>query len=125
MSKWIHRFSPGRKPVMWIPIIFGGIVIAVAVAFLFGFFVMLLWNWLMPDIFGLKTITYWQAWGLVLLAHILFKIGHHNDHNRHHDHSDQWKDKVRRRFKPKQEEEDAERSNDKSSENMSEPEQPE
>ena len=34
---------------------------------------MLLWNWLMPDIFGLKRLTYWQAWGLLILCHILFK----------------------------------------------------
>jgi hypothetical protein len=42
--------------------IFGGIILAVAMAFLFGYFVMLLWNWLMPVLFGLKIITYWQAW---------------------------------------------------------------
>jgi hypothetical protein len=34
---------------------------------------MLLWNWLMPDIFGLKEISYWQAWGLFLLSTLLFK----------------------------------------------------
>lgn len=32
-----------------------------------------LWNWLMPEIFGLKAITFWQAWGLVFLSGILFK----------------------------------------------------
>jgi hypothetical protein len=41
-------------------------------AALFGWIVMLLWNWLMPVLFGLKTITYWQAWGLVVLGRILF-----------------------------------------------------
>jgi len=40
---------------------------------LLGWIVMLLWNWLMPDIFGLKVITYWQAWGLFLLSTLLFK----------------------------------------------------
>ncbi|MDR0422767.1 MAG: hypothetical protein LBH72_07150 [Proteiniphilum sp.] len=30
---------------------------------------MLMWNWLMPDIFGLATVNFWQATGmLVLLA---------------------------------------------------------
>lgn len=29
---------------------------------------MSLWNWLVPDIFGLQTITYWQALGLMLLS---------------------------------------------------------
>ena len=32
-----------------------------------------LWNWLMPAIFNIKVITFWQAWGLNFLAGILFK----------------------------------------------------
>ncbi len=32
-----------------------------------------LWNWLMPTIFGIKAVTFWQAWGINLLAGILFK----------------------------------------------------
>ncbi len=39
---------------------------------LFGFVVMSLWNWLMPALFGLKTIGYWQALGLFILCKILF-----------------------------------------------------
>jgi hypothetical protein len=34
---------------------------------------MLLWNWLMPEIFGLPLINYWKGWGLLLLNFILFK----------------------------------------------------
>ncbi|WP_235920306.1 hypothetical protein [Heliomicrobium gestii] len=45
---------------------------AVAISLLFGFFVMLLWNQLMPDIFGLKPITYGQGAGLVILCRLLF-----------------------------------------------------
>ncbi|MBN1525347.1 MAG: hypothetical protein JW904_12740 [Spirochaetales bacterium] len=63
------------RPLPHIPMIIGGIALAVGLAFLFGFIVMWLWNWLMPDIFGLPTIGYWQAWGLVILAHILTKGG--------------------------------------------------
>lgn len=33
----------------------------------------LLWNWIMPDIFGLTEITIWQAIGLNLLSGILFR----------------------------------------------------
>lgn len=33
--------------------------------------VMLLWNLLIPDIFGLVTINFWQAAGLFILARIL------------------------------------------------------
>jgi len=32
-----------------------------------------LWNWLMPAIFGITKVTFWQAWGINFLAGILFK----------------------------------------------------
>lgn len=38
----------------------------------FSAIVMLLWNWLMPAIFGLISINFWQALGLLVLARILF-----------------------------------------------------
>ncbi len=34
-----------------------------------------LWNWLMPEIFAIKVITFWQAWGINFLTGILFKGG--------------------------------------------------
>ena len=34
-----------------------------------------LWNSLMPEIFGLPQIGYWQAVGLMLLAGILLRTG--------------------------------------------------
>lgn len=40
---------------------------------LLGLPLQLLWNWLMPTIFGLPIITFWQAMGLNILASILFK----------------------------------------------------
>jgi hypothetical protein len=43
---------------------------------LFGAGTMWLWNWLMPAIFKLPTIGFWQAVGLLILSHILFR-GHH------------------------------------------------
>jgi hypothetical protein len=42
------------------------------VCLLLGLPLMLLWNWLMPLIFGLPGISFWQAVGLNLLASILF-----------------------------------------------------
>ncbi|KYG82525.1 hypothetical protein AWN68_14830 [Roseivirga echinicomitans] len=47
-------------------------VFGAAALFLFGSVIMLLWNWLMPDLFGLTTITFWQALGLFILSRILF-----------------------------------------------------
>ena len=40
------------------------IAFVVVAAAIFGFIIMHLWNWLMPGIFGLHTITYWQGLGL-------------------------------------------------------------
>jgi hypothetical protein len=45
----------------------------IGLIFLFGWVVMLLWNWLIPEIFGLTRISYWQGWGLLVLSSILFK----------------------------------------------------
>jgi hypothetical protein len=44
---------------------------ALAVA-IFSFLVMNLWNWLMPALFGLHLISFWQALGLLVLSKILF-----------------------------------------------------
>jgi hypothetical protein len=62
----------GRSALRIIGLTLGGIVFAVLFAFLFGLVVKVLWNWLMPALFGLGVITFWQAFGIVLLAKILF-----------------------------------------------------
>jgi len=46
--------------------------IVILAALLLGVPLMYLWNWLMPTIFGLPTIGFWQAVGLNFLASILF-----------------------------------------------------
>ena len=33
---------------------------------------MYLWNWIIPSIFGLRYITFWEAIGLNMIAHLLF-----------------------------------------------------
>jgi len=77
--------------------VIGGIIIAAIMGLLLGFFVMILWNWLMPNIFGLTTITFWQAWGLVILTHIFFKSFPHHSSSRH---SEQWKEHFKNKFFP-------------------------
>ena len=37
-----------------------------------GLIVRELWNWLLPPLFGLPIVTFWQALGLLLLSRILF-----------------------------------------------------
>jgi hypothetical protein len=49
------------------------VVAIVILAFtVFGFVVTQLWNYLMPGLFGLRTISFWQAVGLMLLGRLLF-----------------------------------------------------
>ena len=49
---------------------------------IFGFVVMLLWNWLMPALFGWHPIGFWQAIGILVLSKIVFG-GFHGRHGRH------------------------------------------
>lgn len=68
---WEDRSIPEK-----IFVVIGFVILGIGLLFLFGLVVMALWNWLMPEIFGLKTLSYWQAWGVLALSCILFgKIG--------------------------------------------------
>jgi hypothetical protein len=49
---------------------------------LFGLPLQILWNILMPTIFGLPYITFWQACGLQLMAALLFKSNINIDKNK-------------------------------------------
>jgi len=40
--------------------------------FIGGEVVMHLWNWLLPPLFGWRTLTFWQALGLLVLCRVLF-----------------------------------------------------
>ena len=68
---WKHKMR-SKSPIHMIG---GGIMLAILIVALFlafGYVIMYLWNWLMPAIFGLTTITFWQAIGLGLLSKLLF-----------------------------------------------------
>lgn len=59
--------------------------IIVAAFIAFGFVTMALWNALLPGIFHLPEITFWQAIGLLILSRLFFG-GSHMGHGRHHWH---------------------------------------
>ena len=82
-----------------------GIAGAFLLGLLFGNVIMWLWNWLMPSLFGLRTIGFWEGLGLFLLAKILFGFGgsghsgddggkHHKKRHHHGAKSEKkdWKD---------------------------------
>lgn len=75
-------------------------VMAIAVLFLLGFVVQGLWNWLMPPIFGLKVIGYWQSLGLILLGKLLFGgfSGGRGGHHRGGRMGDRWEQRMRERW---------------------------
>lgn len=84
-SRWVQRIVKG----LIFAIVFLGIFAAG-----FGAAVLYLWNWLMPALFGLHTITYWQALGLLGLSWLLFQgprgwMGGHRMHWRHRMH-ERW-----------------------------------
>lgn len=58
-----HTFKTNRPFFFIVPIII-----------LFGltFVVMWLWNAILPEVIFVKTITYWQAMGILVLSKILF-----------------------------------------------------
>ena len=66
-------------------LVIGGVAVAVLFALAFGWLVMLLWNWLMPSLFSFKPITYWQGFGLIVLAKLVFG-GVHGNHQHFKDH---------------------------------------
>ncbi len=68
----------GRHRIGWVILGMAGFT---AFAFLFGAVVMWLWNWLMPELFHLGIITYWQAVGLAILGRLLFGSLHHGGHH--------------------------------------------
>jgi hypothetical protein len=56
----------------------GSIAIVALFTFIGGEVVRLLWNWLLPPLFGWRQVTFWQALGLLALCRILFgRFGFH------------------------------------------------
>lgn len=49
------------------------LVISVCLTFFWAWIIMLLWNILMPMIFGLPVLTYWQVLGLKVLIDLLIR----------------------------------------------------
>jgi hypothetical protein len=62
----------------WMFIVPAAIVGIVLFTFIGGQVVHLLWNWLLPPLFGWREITFWQALALLALCRILFGgLGRH------------------------------------------------
>jgi len=58
-----------RKMIFLAPLAILGMIAFLAIG---GEIILLLWNWLLPSLFGWRQITFWQALGLLALCRILF-----------------------------------------------------
>src|SRR5438105_13113503 len=56
----------------WIFIVPAALLGMALFIFIGGEIVRLLWNWLLPPLFDLRQISFWQALGLLALCRILF-----------------------------------------------------
>ncbi len=71
MKNFFTHKMRNKSPLEIVGMVIFGVVAITGLAILFGFVIMWLWNWLMPEIFGLTTLTYWQAVGLFILLKFL------------------------------------------------------
>ncbi|MBN1625419.1 MAG: hypothetical protein JW944_02755 [Deltaproteobacteria bacterium] len=91
--------SRAGKALRIIGMVFIGVIFAVLFALVFGLVVKWLWNYLMPDLFGLSRIGYIQAFAMVVLAKLLFGAfgSRHPDHPQVHGHPfSKWHDRFSR-----------------------------
>ena len=58
-----------RRLIFIAPLAILGIALFIGIG---GEVVRLLWNWLLPPLFGWREVTFWQALGLLALCRILF-----------------------------------------------------
>ncbi len=61
--------SRRKKMLLFAPFALVAFVLFIALG---GELVRRLWNWLLPPLFGVGEITFWQALGLLVLCRILF-----------------------------------------------------
>ncbi len=71
MSNYFKHKLRSKSPIEIVGAILFFIIIGTGLAVLFGFIIMWLWNWLMPELFNLPTVSYWQGVGLFILFKIL------------------------------------------------------
>jgi hypothetical protein len=90
-----------RKWMVMIPIGIGAVIIF---GFVGGTVVQLLWNWLLPPLFGWRELTFWQALGMLALCRILFGgVGGRGGGPRRHHHgmTPEEKERFRSRVREK------------------------
>jgi hypothetical protein len=65
--------NPFASVLTAVGVIIAGASLIMLVALIIAFPVMWCWNYVIPTIFGLSVITYWQAFCLYVLSGLLIK----------------------------------------------------
>ena len=60
-----------RRVTMGVGIGIAGLTAMAGLVLLFGLLVQALWNGVVPDVLGVRPLTYWQAVGLLILSRLL------------------------------------------------------
>ncbi len=66
-NDWIDDLGCGGA----ILVLLGVLLLAFAIMCFEGWLLMLLWNWLLVELFGLAVINFWQGVGLILLLNLI------------------------------------------------------
>ena len=54
----------------WAGVVSGIIALALGISALVAYVLMICWNFAVVPTFGLGTVSFWQAWGLMIVASI-------------------------------------------------------
>lgn len=60
-----------EKVLAAVAVVFVFLGLAFLLSLIAGIPVYFLWNWLVPDLFGIRVISFWEAVGITMLARCL------------------------------------------------------
>jgi len=100
-----EKVAAERKTRKIVKILVMFVIFAPLIVLLFGEIVQHLWNWLMPALFHLPAITFWQGLGLLVLSWLFFGglrgSGPRSGYRRH------WRHRMQERWEQMSPEEQA------------------
>jgi hypothetical protein len=67
-----EQISTGKKIYLVLVHLVGGVILAAVMCCIFGAAVMLLWNYFIPEVFGVRQLTVLQGMALVLMGRLIF-----------------------------------------------------
>ena len=85
-----------KNPLLFIAISIGIIILALSATALLTYIVMSLWNGILVTVLNVKAITFWQAFGILVLSKILF--GGFGKGCRCHHKNHPWNEKMKEKW---------------------------